>query len=391
MKHKIFLLALLLFTIHDSRLTTPAQTITGTVPIKWVSALPTTCVTTRRERVLVYKYTATTGIYFCSGTNTWTQLDQTATSALTLTQGTITSSTPFVNHTATWNNSAGTFVNFKSNVTDTDSAAASLLADFQVGGTSRFKIGKTGNTTITQGTLTTTVTPWLNHTATWNDAGTTHQGILSNVTNTNSAAASTLIDLQVGGTSQFKVTRAGIATTAGAIELGHASDTTLARSAAGVVTIEGDQVAKNLVSYLASTVTYNNAAALADTALSVNVAASGIYEIELTAHQGAGVSRGLNMDFGGTATATNFIGTWTAYNTPIDTTVPTVGAGFRTTAAGTDTSTVFVLLNNVYYQFRGTIEVNGAGTFLLRAAQESAHASDTTLLRGSVLKLTKLN
>lgn len=42
---------------------------------------------------------------------------------------------------------------------------------------------------------------------TWNDAGTTFTAIKMNVTDTSSAAASLLMDLQVGGTSKFKVSK----------------------------------------------------------------------------------------------------------------------------------------------------------------------------------------
>ncbi len=64
--------------------------------------------------------------------------------------------------------------------------------------------------TFTQGTLTGSSTPFINHTATWNNAGTTFTNILSNVTSTASNGASLLIDLQVGGISKFKVDRTGI-------------------------------------------------------------------------------------------------------------------------------------------------------------------------------------
>ena len=63
-------------------------------------------------------------------------------------QGTITASTPIVNHTATWNSAGVTFVNMFSNVTDTLSAAASLLLDLQVGAASKFKVDKAGKVTL---------------------------------------------------------------------------------------------------------------------------------------------------------------------------------------------------------------------------------------------------
>ena len=81
-------------------------------------------------------------------------------------------------------------------------------------------------------------------TDTWNAGGTTFTGIGLNVTDTASAAGSALIDLQVGGASQFKVSKAGAATIT-TIELGNASDTTLSRVSAGVVAIEGVEVTTN--------------------------------------------------------------------------------------------------------------------------------------------------
>ena len=52
--------------------------------------------------------------------------------------------------------------------------------------------------------------PVLSATQTWNNAGVTFSGWKLNITNTASAAASTLIDLQVGAASKFNVDRSGI-------------------------------------------------------------------------------------------------------------------------------------------------------------------------------------
>jgi hypothetical protein len=49
------------------------------------------------------------------------------------------------NLTYTWNSSGTTFTGIKYNVTDTASAAGSLLMDLQVGGSSRFRVNKNGN------------------------------------------------------------------------------------------------------------------------------------------------------------------------------------------------------------------------------------------------------
>ncbi len=62
--------------------------------------------------------------------------------------------------------------------------------------------------TYNAGTLTTDVKV-LDLSATWNNAGVTFTGLKFNVTNTASNAASSLLDLQVGGTGLFSVTKAG--------------------------------------------------------------------------------------------------------------------------------------------------------------------------------------
>jgi hypothetical protein len=64
--------------------------------------------------------------------------------------------------------------------------------------------------------------PLSNLTATWNASGTTFTAVKMNVTDTASAAASLLLDLQVGGTSQAKISKGGVLTT-----LGRASINTL--------------------------------------------------------------------------------------------------------------------------------------------------------------------
>ena len=65
--------------------------------------------------------------------------------ALTLTGATQTTAVPVLNATQTWNNVATTFTGVKLNVTDTTSAAASLLADFQIGGVSKVYFRKDGS------------------------------------------------------------------------------------------------------------------------------------------------------------------------------------------------------------------------------------------------------
>lgn len=84
---------------------------------------------------------------------------------LSVAYGTLTSSTP-VTITQTWNNVSAAFTGIRENITDTNSAAGSLLIDLQVGGSSRFSVTKAGNLTsnnistgLIAGTLTTASQP----------------------------------------------------------------------------------------------------------------------------------------------------------------------------------------------------------------------------------------
>ena len=67
--------------------------------------------------------------------------------------------------------------------------------------------------------------------ATWNASGTTFSAIKMNVTDTASAAASLLLDLQVGGTSQFRVSKGG-RVTAQTLTLGLGGQTAVATNTA---------------------------------------------------------------------------------------------------------------------------------------------------------------
>ena len=60
-----------------------------------------------------------------------------------------------LNVTPTWNAGATTFTGLGLNVTDTASAAGSLLLDLQVGGTSQFKARKGGTVSVASGNATT--------------------------------------------------------------------------------------------------------------------------------------------------------------------------------------------------------------------------------------------
>lgn len=128
--------------------------------------------------------------------------------------------------TDTWNNVATTFTGIGLNVTDTTSAAASMLIDLQVGGTTQFHVLKTGavHTKRSNYNITNTnaaailvsnysltgsdATSMFDLTGTWNTSG-TPTALKLNLTDAASNAASALMDLQVGGVSQFNVNKVG--------------------------------------------------------------------------------------------------------------------------------------------------------------------------------------
>lgn len=138
---------------------------------------------------------------------------------VTVTGGTVTSSTPVVDATQTWNSGGVTFTGLKANFTDTASASASLLADLQVGGTSFFNVRKDGFVTL---------------------------GSASgfNAANLNLRFGSgTAATIQCNGTNLIGLNATGTFVSVGANHLAFASgvtnspDTSLIRSSAGVVKV----------------------------------------------------------------------------------------------------------------------------------------------------------
>ena len=113
------------------------------------------------------------------------------------------------NLTDTWNNVATTFTAIKMNVTDTASAAGSLLIDLQTGGTSQFSISKTGGVTglsnvleVRNGTTAQTLRVY----NTYTDASNYERGSLvwgSNIVSLIQESAGT------GSARQFKIGTAG--------------------------------------------------------------------------------------------------------------------------------------------------------------------------------------
>lgn len=61
---------------------------------------------------------------------------------------TVTTSKPLADFTQTWNASGVQFTAWRVNITDTASYSTSLFMDFQVGGTSRYRVDKSGTMTL---------------------------------------------------------------------------------------------------------------------------------------------------------------------------------------------------------------------------------------------------
>lgn len=72
---------------------------------------------------------------------------------------------------------------------------------------------------FTQGTITTNL-PTIDALVTWNNAGVTFTGLRYDVTDTASGASSLLLDLKVGGVSQWTVSKGGMGTLAGGLICG---------------------------------------------------------------------------------------------------------------------------------------------------------------------------
>jgi len=167
--------------------------------------------------------------------------------------------------TDTWNNVATTFTGIGLNVTDTASAAGSMLIDLQVGGTTQFHVLKNGavHTKRSNYNITNTnaasilvsnysltgsdATSMFDLAGTWNTSG-TPTALKLNVTDTASNAASALMDLQVAGVSQFKVSKAGAVTAVGVAIPTISSTSTLTNKTLSSPTLSGTVAGNHTIS-----------------------------------------------------------------------------------------------------------------------------------------------
>lgn len=166
------------------------------------------------------------------------------------------SSAPFIQGSQTWDNASTTFTASFLNVTDTNSAAASRLAAWQVGAVDQFYVTKAGNlfargdvdvggasiaplnTGVTDlgessnrfraallggGTITSS-TPAINMSQTFNSGGTSFNAAFWNITNTASAAGSRFVTYRISNTEVAGVDLSGNINTAGTVTSSKTTD-----------------------------------------------------------------------------------------------------------------------------------------------------------------------
>lgn len=155
---------------------------------------------------------------------------------------------------ATWKggNAAGTDQNAGGAVLDTGDSTGTGYGTLTFKAAPASTTGSSANTStiigswtrnglsLTQGSLGSgSTSSFLSVAGTWNDAGTTFKGaILANITDTNSATGSLLLDLQVATVSKFKVDKSGAVTSTGAFSV--SGLTTTSFSSGTVTKVAGD-------------------------------------------------------------------------------------------------------------------------------------------------------
>ena len=103
------------------------------------------------------------------------------------------------------------------------------------GSTNRFVIDSTnGSVSVIQGILSLDY-PILNATSTWNNSGIDFTGLRVNITDTQSASSSKLIDLQVGGITKFSISKVGFGTFANDVKINGTTNSSSTSSGALVV------------------------------------------------------------------------------------------------------------------------------------------------------------
>jgi hypothetical protein len=257
-----------------------------------------------------------------------------------------------------------------------------------------------GSTSLTGGPALTASAPVLDLTQEWSNNAVTFTGIRYNVTNTNSAAASLLMDLQVGGTSKFSVKKDGIVNipqntgyTVGTQNCIYGSyrNGAPALYTQGVEAAEFYATAINIPS--ASGLTWANGARLGSVAdrnirigqadaatalaqtLSVQSVVAGTSNtagaaFTINGSQGTGTGAGGSLIFqvapaGGSGTAQNTLLTGLTVNA--DRTI-SIGGGAAVIIRGTNNYLEFANTNNAAFIFYGNGYASGLDAFVLNPA-----------------------
>jgi hypothetical protein len=124
----------------------------------------------------------------------------------------LTSSTPALDISQTWNDGSTTFGLINAAVTDTNSQAASRLIDISVGSNSKLLLRKDGALALNTGTIEAALTiagvqedTLIYGSATWSNSSTAYTGIDLQITETSFAASSKLLNLYGGAARNFSV------------------------------------------------------------------------------------------------------------------------------------------------------------------------------------------
>lgn len=156
----------------------------------------------------------------------------TMTGALDISNGTLVATDPALDLIQTWNNAGVAFTASRTNVTDTASAAASLLLDLQVAAASRFSVQKDG--TIRLAGTGSASAPAINFSTRGTNYGFFSTGVGD-------------IGLQVGSNGAYSFSSAGsLSLNGSAPQLSFVTDIALIREAAGVL---GQRLTTNAQSY----------------------------------------------------------------------------------------------------------------------------------------------
>ena len=341
----------------------------------------------------------------------------TLTASITGPSVTSTNTTSLLELAYTWNGT-GAPTALKVNVTDTASGATSKLLDLQIGAVSRFNVVKTGAVNVTTSTLTAAEDVFA-ITSTWNGSGVTFNGIKINVTNTASAAASTLIDLQVASVSKFKVDVAGDATfgsglitnnlktgivgsaTARVLFMDFVAGTSAFATTAQTGEVNGILVGQaTLTNPAVGTIT--NAASLkivGAPVASTNVTitnnrafwiAAGLAEFDGAVQFDGGVTLGSNVTGGGFSVGTSGSRIGTLFATSLDVNQTTVNVGALTLVAAGNTSTNATTMFDLSTTWNGT---GSATAFKFNVTNTASGATakvfDWQISAASVLVLDK--